>query len=75
MEPLTAEGQPFRYSAMELIGLAHYRAGEYEAAGKVFASLLGDPTVPPSMRQRIQILNALIAGRSAAVPSPAAATQ
>jgi hypothetical protein len=75
MEPLTVEGQPFRYSAQELIGLAHYRAGEYEAAGKVFASLLGDPNVPPSMRQRMQMMNALIAGRSAAAPSPAAATQ
>jgi hypothetical protein len=75
LEPLAAAGQPFRYSAQELIGLAHYRAGEYEAAGKMFAPLIGDPNVPPSMRQRAQLMNALVAGRSAASAAPAAATQ
>jgi hypothetical protein len=76
MKPLAVEAQPFRYSAQELIGLAHYRAGEYEAAGKIFSSLMGDPNVPPSMRQRMQVMNALVAGRDGSdAPAPAAATQ
>jgi hypothetical protein len=74
MDPLAAPQAPFRHSANELIGLAHYRAGEIEAAGKIFAGILSDPEAPPSMRQRVQVLNALVSGGAASAPA-APATQ
>lgn len=71
MEPLIAPSAPFRHSANELIALAHYRAGETEAAAKIYASLLGDAEIPPSMRGRVQVMNALIAGSSGGTAAPA----
>jgi hypothetical protein len=72
MEPLAAPAAPFRYSANELIGLAHYRAGEYEAAAKIFAAILSEPEAPPALRQRAQLMNALVTGApSAAAKAPA----
>ena len=73
-DPLAAPGGAFRHSANEIIGLAHYRAGEYEQAAKIFASIVTDPETPPSLRQRAQIVNALVAGAGPAKPA-APATQ
>jgi len=74
MDPLAVPGGPFRHSANEIIGLAHYRAGEYEQAAKVFASIVNDPETPPALRQRAQVVNALVAGAAPARPA-APATQ
>lgn len=74
MDPLAVPGGAFRHSANEVIGLAHYRAGEYEQAAKVFAAIVSDPETPPALRQRAQVMNALVAGSAPAKPA-AAATQ
>lgn len=74
MDPLAVPGGAFRHSANEVIGLAHYRAGEYEQAAKVFATMMSDPETPPALRQRAQVMNALVAGSAPAKPA-AAATQ
>ena len=73
MDSLAVAGGPFRHSANEVIGLALYRAGEYEQAAKVFATMMSDPETPPALRQRAQVMNALVAGSAPA--KPAAATQ
>jgi hypothetical protein len=74
MEPLIGPTAPYRHSASEVMGLAHYRAGEYESAAKMFSSILTDPETPPSMRQRAQIMNALLSGATGGA-SAAPATQ
>jgi hypothetical protein len=74
MEPLIGPTAPFRHSASEVMGLAHYRAGEYESAAKMFSSLLTDPETPPSLRQRAQVMNALLSGATGGAPA-APATQ
>ena len=74
MEPLLGPTAPFRHSASEVMGLAHYRAGEYESAAKMFSSILTDPETPPSLRQRAQVMNALLTGATARAPA-APATQ
>jgi hypothetical protein len=74
MEPLAGTTAPFRHSANELIGLAHYRAGETESAAKIFTAILADAETPPSLRQRAQVMSALLSGASANAPS-APATQ
>jgi hypothetical protein len=73
VDSLAVVGGPFRHSANEVIGLAHYRAGEVEQAAKIFASMVADPETPPSLRQRAQVMNALVAGATPAKPvAPAA---
>jgi hypothetical protein len=73
MDPLLGSS-PFRNSAREVIGLAHYRAGERAAAAKMFREILSDQDLPPAMRGRAQVMNALLAGEGAA-PAAAPATQ
>lgn len=75
MAPLQGPAAPFRHSANELVGLAHYRAGEIDAAGKIFATIAGDADAPPSMRQRMQVMNALVAGQSGGGQAAAPVTQ
>jgi hypothetical protein len=72
MQPLISPSSSHRNSARELVGLAHYRAGERAAAAKLFAEILADPEAPPTMRGRVQVLSTLIAGETGA---PAPATQ
>jgi hypothetical protein len=74
MEPLLVPSSAFRNSARELIGLAHYRAGERAAAAKRFAEIVTDPDSPPSMRNRAQVMGALLAGEMG-VAAPVTATQ
>jgi hypothetical protein len=73
VDSLAVVGGPFRHSANEVIGLAHYRAGEVEQAAKIFASMVADPETPPSLRQRAQVMNALVAGATPAKPAAPAA--
>jgi len=70
---------PFRHSANEIMGLAYYRAGELDAAQKIFSMLIADGEVPPSMRQRMQVMYALVTGQTGgakpAAPAAPSATQ
>ena len=74
MAPLLGPAAPFRHSANELLGLAHYREGENDSAAKIFAAILSDPETPPSLRQRAQVMNALVSGAAGGAPA-APATQ
>jgi hypothetical protein len=74
MEPLLGPAAPFRHSANEILGLAHYRAGEYESAAKIFTSIVSDAETPPSLRQRAQVMSALLSGETGGAPA-APATQ
>lgn len=66
VEPLIAANSAFRSSAREILGLARFRAGETEAARKLFAEVLSDPETPPSMRSRAQLMLALMTGSETA---------
>jgi hypothetical protein len=74
MEPLLGPAAPFRHSANELLGLAHYRAGENDSAAKLFAAILSVPETPPALRQRAQVMKALVSGAAGGAPA-APATQ
>jgi hypothetical protein len=79
MKTLMERSSPFRHSANEILGLAHYRAGELDAAQKIFTALISDPEAPPSVRQRVQVMYALVAGQTGgakpAAPAAPSATQ
>ena len=58
VQPLAAEGQAFRPSALELQGLLALRQGDFKAATKSFRALSDDTGAPSGLRQRAaQILS------------------
>jgi hypothetical protein len=74
LEPLLGSSSAYRNSARELIALSHYRAGERPAAAKRFAEIVADPDAPPAMRNRAEVMGALLAGEMGAA-APATATR
>jgi len=65
-----AEGaSPWRFSALELLGLSAYKLDNMPEAEKQFTALAGDESTPSNMRERADMMLALIAG---AVKVPAA---
>jgi hypothetical protein len=60
LDPLLVAGNPWGPNARELLGLAALKAGDYEAAGKLFDAIIVDRTAPPSLRQRADLLLGLV---------------
>jgi hypothetical protein len=61
-ETLSADGNPMRYSALEAMGLAAYKAGDNANALKLFETITADNAAPQSLTQRAQIMLSLIGG-------------
>jgi hypothetical protein len=57
---LAAGDGPWRHSARELLGLAAFKAGNLADAERYFSQALSDPAVPQSLRQRAEMMLALI---------------
>nr|WP_298682396.1 tetratricopeptide repeat protein [uncultured Dongia sp.] len=64
-QPLTAEGQPYRLSALEITGLAAYATGDKAKAKEIFTGLdevfkkedaAGLATAPANLRNRVTIM-------------------
>lgn len=62
LEPLAAPGATLRFSALELLGVAHLRAGDKEGATARLAAILEDPAAPPELRRRVGELLAAFGG-------------
>ena len=75
VENLGVAGAPFRHSAKEILGLARFRAGERDAARAIFAELIADPATPSALKNRAQIMHALVADGINAPAKPNSATQ
>lgn len=72
LEPLTEPGEPFFASAGELTAMAYLKQGQKQKAGRLFASIAEDKTVPLTMRSRaVQIAGTLGVDASAALPQTA----
>jgi hypothetical protein len=76
---LAATGNTWRHSAREILGLASWRTGDYAGARKYFSEIANDQDAQPDMRQRANLMLALIASHlppdapaEAASPAPAA---
>jgi len=52
LKPLTAEGNPWRYSALELTGLLAKRTGDTARAREIFVGLADDAQAPLGVRER-----------------------
>ncbi len=62
LEPLAADGAPWRYSARELQGLLALRDGKTEEARSIFDALIADPETPTTLRNRATELNVMAGG-------------
>lgn len=63
LQPLAAPGQPWRYTALETLGLVALNAGNFDEAGRWFDQIMTDPAAPPNLRRRVQeVYLAIVAG-------------
>jgi hypothetical protein len=65
LEPLNTPTGAFRHSAREILGFAHYKAGDNAGAAKYFQLIQTDAEVPPGIRERAQMMSSLVSGVSA----------
>ena len=59
-EPLAADGQPFRASMRELIGVKALQAGDLDRAAKYLDMIVTDDASPAAVRQRADLLLGLV---------------
>jgi hypothetical protein len=65
------QGSPWRHSARELLGLSAYRLNNIPSAEKHFSALIADQGTPPNLRERADMMLALIVGRPQALSTTA----
>lgn len=70
LKGLIDSNSAWRFSAREMLGLSAYRLNDMREAERQFTALLGDPGTPPNLRERAEMMLALIVG---AQPQGAAA--
>ena len=69
LQPLAKPGQPWFGSAGEMTALARIKQGQKTEAGRLFAAIAKDPTVPETIRGRAaQIAGSLGVDASGALP-------
>lgn len=69
---LASENNPWRYNAMELLGLAALKAGKTDEARAQFEKLIGDQAVPQGIAERARIvMGSLVAADLAKTAAPA----
>ncbi|GGA72280.1 membrane protein [Nitratireductor aestuarii] len=62
VEQLTADTNPVRHSAREVLALAAWKEGNRETALSLFNQILDDGDAPAGVRQRAQMMSELISG-------------
>ena len=65
LKSLVAPDSAWRFSARELLGLSAYRLNNMSDAEKQFSELVGDQGTPPNLRERADMMLALIVGSQA----------
>jgi len=70
---LAATGNSWRQSAREILGLAAWRTGDYATARKYFDDIVSDEGATDEVRQRSQLMLALIAAKLGPEAAPDAA--
>lgn len=71
LKGLIDQGSPWRYSAQELLGLSAYRLNNMLELEKQFSALLADQGTPSNLRERADMMLALIAGAPQALSTTA----
>lgn len=71
LKGLIDAGSAWSFSARELLGLSAYRTNDMPAAEKQFSALLADQATPPNLRERADMMLALIVGTPQALSTTA----
>lgn len=71
LKGLIDQGSPWRYSARELLGLSAYRLNNMSEAEKQFSALLADQGTPSNLRERADMMLAVIVGAPQALSTTA----
>lgn len=71
LKGLIGNNTAWRFSARELLGLSAYQNKDFGAAEEQFTALLGDQGTPPNMRDRANMMLALIVSGT---PAPSSST-
>jgi hypothetical protein len=71
LKPLIDSGSSWQFSARELLGLTAYRLNDMREAEKQFSALVGDQGTPPNLRERADMMLALIVGTPQALSTTA----
>ena len=74
LNDLAADGNPWRASARELLGLAAVKAGKKDDARQQFQRLLSDRDTPPSIAERARIMMAMLTEAELSTPAVPAST-
>jgi hypothetical protein len=64
LEPLAGPDQPWRYLALELIGILAYKKNDFSKATDIFLQLAQDPQVPEGMHSRVQLMTQTLAAHA-----------
>ena len=60
LAPMTANDNPFRFSAHEVLALAALKHDDFDTAGRQLDAIVIDPQAPAQMRQRAEALLAVV---------------
>jgi hypothetical protein len=71
LKGLVDSNSAWRYSARELLGLSAYRLKDPREAERQFSALVGDEGTPPNLRERADMMLALIVGTPQALSTTA----
>jgi hypothetical protein len=69
LKGLIESSSAWRFSARELLGLSAYRLNDMREAERQFSALLSDQGTPPNLRERADMMLALIVGTPQALSS------
>lgn len=69
LKGLIDSNSAWRFSARELLGLSAYRLNDMREAERQFSALVGDQGTPPNLRERADMMLALIVGTTQALSS------
>ncbi len=75
LEPLRAGTSEWRFSAKEILGLAAYKEGKKLEAERLYREIISDGSAPPGMRQRAQVMLALLLEQSKAAQAEPTGTK
>ncbi len=71
LKGLVDTNSAWRFSARELLGLSAYRLNNMREAERQFSALIGDQGTPPNLRERADMMLALIVGTPQALSTTA----
>ena len=75
LEALRSGASEWRFAAKEILGLAAYKEGKKDEAEQLFREIMSDGEAPAGMRQRAQVMLALLLEQSKTAPVESTGTK